>query len=55
MGTSAVEPALLGGAGGVCGRWWFLLDREVVEAADFLEGAKGWREVGVVAAKEGVG
>jgi hypothetical protein len=30
-----------------------LLDREVVEAAYFLEGAEGGREVGVVAAKEG--
>lgn len=36
------------------GWWWFLLDREVVEAAYFLEGAEG-EGVGVVAAKEGVG
>jgi hypothetical protein len=34
--------------------WWFLLGREVVEAVYFLEGAEGGREVGVVAAKEGV-
>ena len=41
--------------GEFAGRWWFLLDPEMVEAGVFSEGAEGGLEVRVAAAQEGVG
>jgi hypothetical protein len=51
VGTSAVKPALLGGAGGICGMVVVFAGLGGGGGGVFFGGRRGGREVGVVAAE----